>query len=98
MSNHSELWKNQKWKKHHQNLFRLQKRVYKAVREGDLKKAKSLQKLIMKSRAAQLLAVQQVTQLNKGKRTAGIDGKSKLNFRERMELVETLNLYGHDWK
>ncbi|NEQ85309.1 MAG: RNA-dependent DNA polymerase, partial [Moorea sp. SIO2I5] len=98
MSNHSELWKNQKWKKLRQNLFRLQKRVYKAVQAGDLKKARSLQKLIMKSRSAQLLAVRQVTQLNKGKRTAGIDGKSKLNFRERMELVETLTRYGHDWK
>ncbi|WP_293080950.1 reverse transcriptase domain-containing protein [Moorena sp. SIO3H5] len=98
MGNHSEHWKGQKWKKLRQNLFRLQKRVYKAVRAGDLKKARSLQKLILKSRAAQLLAVRQVTQLNKGKRTAGIDGKSKLNFRERMELVETLNRHGHDWK
>ncbi len=97
MSNHSELWKSQKWKKLRQNLFRLQKRVYKAVRAGDLKKARSLQKLILKSRAAQLLAVRQVTQLNKGKKTAGIDGKSSLNYRQRMELVEALNDYGHDW-
>jgi len=43
------------------------------------------------------LAVRQVTQLNKGKKTAGVDGKSALNYRERMELVEALNLYGHDW-
>ncbi|NEQ63080.1 MAG: RNA-dependent DNA polymerase, partial [Moorea sp. SIO4A1] len=91
------LWKSQKWKKFRQNLFRLQKRVYKAVRAGDLKKARSLQKLILKSRAAQLLAVRQVTQLNKGKKTAGIDGKSSLNYRQRMELVEALNDYGHDW-
>ncbi|NEO95804.1 MAG: RNA-dependent DNA polymerase [Moorea sp. SIO3G5] len=98
MSNHSELWKKQQWKKLRQNLFRLQKRVYKAVRTGDLRKAKSLQKLILKSRSAQLLAVRQVTQLNKGKKTAGVDGKSSLNYRERMELVETLNRYGHDWK
>ncbi|NEP27103.1 reverse transcriptase domain-containing protein [Moorena sp. SIO3I6] len=95
---YSDLWKSQKWKKLRQNLFRLQKRVYKAVRAGDRKKARSLQKLILKSRAAQLLAVRQVTQLNKGKRTAGIDGLSSLNYRQRMELVETLNHYGHDWK
>ncbi|NEQ85509.1 MAG: RNA-dependent DNA polymerase [Moorea sp. SIO2I5] len=98
MSNrYSDLWKSQQWKKLRQNLFRLQKRVYKAVRAGDLKKARSLQKLILKSRAAQLLAVRQVTQLNKGKKTAGIDGKSSLNYRERMELVEALNHYGEDW-
>ncbi|WP_424103037.1 reverse transcriptase domain-containing protein [Moorena producens] len=97
MVKHSELWKRQQWKKLRQNLFRLQKRVYKAVRAGDLKKARSLQKLILKSRSAQLLAVRQVTQLNKGKKTAGVDGKSSLNYRERMELVEALNHYGHDW-
>ena len=99
MSNrYSDLWKRQKWKKLRQNLFRLQKRVYKAVRAGDLKKARSLQKLIMKSRSAQLLAVRQVTQLNKGKKTAGIDGKSSLDYRQPMELVETLNDRASDWK
>ncbi|WP_424097349.1 group II intron reverse transcriptase/maturase [Moorena producens] len=98
MSKHSDLWKSQKWKKLRQNLFRLQKRVYKAVRDGDLKKARSLQKLILKSRSAQFLAARQVTQLNKGKKTAGVDGLSSLNYRERMELVETLKHYAHDWK
>ncbi|NEQ86893.1 MAG: RNA-dependent DNA polymerase, partial [Moorea sp. SIO2I5] len=95
--NHSESWKRQQWKKHRQNLFRLQRRVYKAVQAGDLKKARSLQKLILKSRAAQLLAIRQVTQLNKGKKTAGVDGKSSLNYRERMELAEALNHCGSDW-
>ncbi|NEP37164.1 MULTISPECIES: reverse transcriptase domain-containing protein [Moorena] len=99
MSNRSsDLWKSQSWKKHQQNLFRLQKRVYKAVRSGDLKKARSLQKLILKSRSAQLLAVRQVSQLNKGKKTAGVDGQLSLNYRQRAELVETLNDHASDWK
>ncbi|NEO90337.1 MAG: RNA-dependent DNA polymerase [Moorea sp. SIO3G5] len=99
MSNrYSDLWKGQQWKKLRQNLFRLQKRVYKAVRDGDLRKARSLQKLILKSRSAQFLAVRQVSQLNKGKKTAGIDGLSSLNYRQRIELVETLNHYASDWK
>ncbi|WP_365974677.1 reverse transcriptase domain-containing protein [Moorena sp. SIO4G3] len=72
--------------------------MYKAVRDGDLKKARSLQKLILKSRSAQLLAVRQVSQLNKGKKTAGVDGLSSLNYRQRIELVETLNDYASDWK
>ncbi|NEO70001.1 reverse transcriptase domain-containing protein [Moorena sp. SIO3H5] len=93
----SELWKKQEWNKLRLNLFRLQKRLYKAVRAGDRRKARSLQKLILKSRAAQLLAVRQVTQLNQGKKTAGVDGKSSLNYRQRMELVETLNRHGRDW-
>ncbi|WP_366513747.1 reverse transcriptase N-terminal domain-containing protein [Moorena sp. SIOASIH] len=99
MSNrYSDLWKSQKWKQLRRNLFRLQRRVYKAVRDGDLRKARSLQKLILKSRSAQLLAVRQVTQLNQGKRTPGIDGRSSLNYRQRMELAQALNDYGHDWK
>ncbi|NEO64294.1 MAG: RNA-dependent DNA polymerase, partial [Moorea sp. SIO4G2] len=83
MTKHSELWRGQKWKHLRRNLFRLQRRVYKAVQAGDLRKARSLQKLILKSRSAQLLAIRQVTQLNQGKKTAGIDGKIALTYKER---------------
>ena len=62
--NSSESWKTLPWEKFRRNLFRLQKRVYKAVQVGDKRKAKSLQKLILKSTAARLLAIRQVTQLN----------------------------------
>lgn len=65
----SELWKKIPWKKLRRNLFRLQVRVYKAIRAGDKRKAKSLQKLILKSYAARMLAVRQVTQLNAGSAT-----------------------------
>jgi len=60
----AESWKTLPWKKFRRDLFRLQKRVYKAVQVGDKRKAKSLQKLILKSTAARLLAIRQVTQLN----------------------------------
>ena len=69
--NITESWINLKWKQFRQGLFRLQKRVFKAVQVGDRRKARSLQKLILKSRAARLLAIRQVTQLNNGKKTAG---------------------------
>ena len=95
---YSELWKEQNWKKLRQNLFRLQRRVFKAVSAGDLKKARSLQKLILKSRSAQLLAIRQVTQLNKGKKTAGVDRKASLSYRARFELLEELNDYVSTWK
>lgn len=93
----SESWKNLPWKKIRKNVFRLQRRVYKAVRAGDMRKARSLQKLILKSTAAKLLAIRQVTQLNKGKKTAGIDGKKALTFKERFELLTMLN-QAEDWK
>jgi retron-type reverse transcriptase len=96
-NNASESWKNLPWKQFRRNLFRLQKRVYKAVQVGDMHKAKSIQKLILKSTAARLLAVRQVSQLNAGKKTAGIDGKKDLTFEERFELSEELERHGNNW-
>ena len=83
----SESWESVPWKKFRKNLFRLQIRVYKAVRAGNKRKARQLQKLILRSRAARFLAIRQVTQLNSGKKTAGIDGKTALTIKERYKLV-----------
>jgi RNA-directed DNA polymerase len=94
----SESWVKLPWKQFRRDLFRLQKRVYKAVRVGDMPQAKSLQKLILKSQAARFLAIRQVTQLNSGKKTAGIDGKTALNFHDRFELEEELRLNANNWK
>jgi RNA-directed DNA polymerase len=102
MIRHSELtsesWKNLPWKKFRKDLFRLQKRVFKAVREGNKRKALSLQKLILKSKAARFLAIRQVSQLNAGKKTAGIDGKKSLSPRERFELETKLKASGNNWQ
>ncbi|AFZ01848.1 group II intron reverse transcriptase/maturase [Calothrix sp. PCC 6303] len=94
----SESWKNLPWKKFRKELFRLQKRVFKAVEAGNKQKARSLQKLILKSCAARFLAIRQVSQLNAGKKTAGIDGKKSLTFRERFELSELLKASCNNWK
>lgn len=97
-SNVSELWKDLPWKKFRYDLFRLQVRVFKAVRAGDKRKARSLQKLILKSKAARFLAIRQVTQLNAGKRTAGIDGKASLTFEERFTLADFIAANYTNWK
>jgi len=96
--NISELWKELPWKKFRVNLFRLQKRMFKAIQVKDMRKARSLQKLILKSKSARLLAIRQVTQLNAGKKTAGIDGKKSLSFEERFELEKTLAKHYINWK
>ena len=93
----SESWRNLPWKKFRANLLCLQKRVFKAVQVGDMRKAVSLQKLILKSRAARFLAIRQVTQLNVGKKTAGIDGKTALNHEERFKLEELLRHKAGNW-
>ena len=96
--NTSESWKNLPWRSLRRNLFRLQKRIYKAIQAGDKRKAKSLMKLILKSTAARLLAVRQVTQLNAGKKTAGVDGKASLSFEERFALSTQLEQPINTWK
>jgi RNA-directed DNA polymerase len=97
-NNASELWQDLPWKKFQKDLFRLQRRVYKAVQEGDKRKAKYLQKLILKSKAARFLAIRQVTQLNTGKKTAGVDGKASLTFEERFTLSGILKENVNTWK
>jgi RNA-directed DNA polymerase len=98
ITNHSELWKKLPWTKFQKDLFRLQRRVFKAIQAGDKRKARNLQKLILKSQAAKYLAIRQVTQLNVGKRTAGVDGKASLNFKERLEVKEKLDKEAKRWK
>ncbi|MCL1470143.1 reverse transcriptase domain-containing protein [Argonema antarcticum] len=93
----SEFWNKLPWKQFRRNLFRLQKRLWKAIRANDLRKAKSLQKLILKSRAARLLAIRQVTQLNAGKKTPGIDSKASLTHQERLDLSVLLKSNVNTW-
>ena len=96
--NASESWRILPWKQFQKNLFRLQKRVYKAIQVGDKRKATSLQRLILKSAAARAMAVRQVTQLNAGKKTAGVDGKASLKHEERLELIKEIGSKCSNWK
>jgi len=97
-NNASELWKNIPWRKLRRDLFRLQCRVFKAIQAGDKRKAKYLQKLILKSKAARMIAIRQVSQLNAGKKTAGVDGKASLSFEERFSLNEVLRNNVSNWQ
>jgi uncharacterized NAD(P)/FAD-binding protein YdhS len=65
-------WQDIPWTKVHRHVFRLQKRIYRATQQGRVRTARKLQKLLMKSWYARLLAVRRITQDNKGKRTAGM--------------------------
>ncbi len=80
------------WKKIERVVCKLQTRIYRAQRRGDGKTVRKLQRLLMKSRSAKLLAVRRVTQDNRGKQTAGVDGVKSLSPDERLELADTLNL------
>lgn len=85
-------WNTLNLKKIQRNVFKLQKRIYQASLRGDIKSMSKLQKLLLKSNAAKLLAVRKVTQDNQGKNTAGIDGVSKLSPSQRLVLCQQLSL------
>src|SRR5919108_4686128 len=93
----NEPWSEIDWKAIEISVFRLQKRIYRASLEGNSGKVKKLQRLLLKSRAAMLLAIRQVTQLNTGKKTPGIDGKANLNEAERIQLTEELQRKSRIW-
>src|SRR5919109_2864372 len=93
----NESWIEKPWKKFEIVVFRLQQRIYKASREGNGRKVKKLQRLLLKCRSAKFLTVRQVTQLNTGKKTPGIDGKASLNEAERIQLVEELQRKSQNW-
>ena len=85
-------WKDIPWRKLERLIFKLQKRIYKASTRGDVKTFRRLQKTLMLSWSARMLAVRRVTQDNQGKRTAGIDGVKSLTPKQRLELVTELRL------
>lgn len=89
----TEAWNTINWAKVHRKIFKLQKRIYQASLSGQNAKARKLQKLLVKSYYAKLLAVRRVTQDNQGKRTAGIDGVKSITPKQRLELVKSLSKY-----
>jgi len=85
-------WNDLPWKQFERQVFKLQKRIYRASQRGDVKTVHQLQRLLMQSRASRYLAVRRVTQDNQGKKTAGVDGVKAIGPRQRIELAESLNL------
>lgn len=88
------VWNKINWKKIQRMVFKLQKRIHKAAQRGDVKAMRRLQKTLMKSWHAKLLATRQVTQDNQGKKTAGVDGVKSLGYAQRLELTGKLGTKG----
>lgn len=80
-----------------ENVRRLRQRIFKAAQEGDLKRARNLQKLMLRSRSNTLVSVERVTEVNAGRKTAGIDGQLALTAEDRAELVRRVHA-GRSWQ
>lgn len=85
-------WTGVPWKQVQRTVFKLQTRIYRASRRGDVQTVRKLQRLLVQSRSAKLLAVRRVTQDNRGKRTAGVDGVKSLTPPQRLRLANSLVL------
>ena len=92
----SVAWNKLPWRKLERHVYRIQKRIYRASQRGETRKVEKLQKLLLKSKSARLLAVRRVTQENQGKKTAGIDGVKSVRPNARFALAE--RLHPNYWK
>src|SRR5919202_2722485 len=66
-------WNSVNWRKANRQVRNLRQRIFRAAQAGDLKKVRSLQKLMLRSYSNTLLSVRRVTQVNAGRNTAGVD-------------------------
>lgn len=83
-------WNQIPWRKLEVSVFKLQRRIYKASQSGDITRVHKLQRLLLKSQAAKLLAIRKVTQDNQGKNTAGVDGVKSLTPKQRFVMAENI--------
>src|SRR6266498_4746375 len=90
-------WDAIQWRTHEDNVGRLRRRIFKATREGDWAKVRSLQKLMLRSWSNTLVSVRQVTQRNAGRRTAGIDGQLALSSTARAEMASWVHQTISTW-
>nr|ALO63257.1 putative reverse transcriptase, intron maturase and HNH endonuclease [Chlamydomonas applanata] len=87
-------WKSINWLKVTDRVRRIQRRIYKAKRKGNIDQVHWLQKRLINSIDAKLMAVQLVTTLNRGKKTAGVDRIRGLTEKQKIALARSLRLDG----
>jgi RNA-directed DNA polymerase len=91
-------WDTVNWRAHEEHVRRLRRRIFKAAREQDWATARNLQRLMLRSWSNTLVSVRQVTQLNAGRATAGIDGRVAATPQSRMKLAEQVHRTATSWK
>ena len=90
-------WSSIEWRQVEDDVRRLRQRIFMASRGGDLKKVRNLQKLMLRSRSNALMSVRRVAELNAGRATAGVDGKTALLASQKAELAGWLQRRSSGW-
>lgn len=92
LENRAQCWHAIDWRKANRVVRNLRRRIFRATRNEDYKKVRSLQKLLLKSFSNLVLAMRRCTQESQGKRTAGVDNQVALTPQERWGLVKELQV------
>ena len=90
-------WDQIDWRAQEGQVRRLRQRIFKASREQDWAKVRSLQKLMLRTGASTLVSVRPVTQRNAGRKTAGIDGEVALTPGARAEVAVRVHQSISSW-
>ncbi|MFD7668628.1 group II intron reverse transcriptase/maturase [Streptomyces sp. NPDC059788] len=91
-------WNSIDWAKAEDDVRRLRQRIFKATRDGDLKKVRNLQKLMLRSFSNTLVSVRRVTQQSAGRKTAGIDKERALTATSRARLATEIHRSPQPWR
>jgi len=86
------------WRRVEDDGRRLRQRIFTASKAGDLKKVRSLQKLMLRSRANTLVSVRRVTERNAGRLTAGVDGEVALTPEAKAKLADRVHQNAEPFK
>src|SRR6516164_5443458 len=91
-------WDAVDWRRAEDDVRRLRQRIFTASRAGELKKVRSLQKLMLRSRSNALVSVRRVTEVNAGRKTAGVDGRIVLAGWEKADMAAWVQHGAAAWK
>lgn len=91
-------WNAVDWRTVEKSVRNLRQRIFRASEEGDHRKVRSLQKLMLRSRANTILSVRRVTQINMGKYTPGVDKLVVKTPKSRGELVDQIRRSYQPWR
>ena len=90
-TSYATIWRDTDWKKVNKYVSKQRFRIFRAESEGDSRKVRDLQRMLIRSPALLKIAIRRVTQTNKGKRTPGIDGFVALSDAQRGKLFVKLS-------
>jgi len=86
-------WQAVNWRRANRVVNNLRRRIFKAAQAGDLKRVRSLQKLMLRSQSNTIISVRRVTQVNAGKHTPGVDKLVVKTPAARGHLVDHIESY-----